>query len=211
MVAAAAGSRARRSQSASTSVTKTQTRERHGRRAVSVFPLVSFATATGVVIGAAPPARAQVVEVKLSNISYEPCGRAGGAPGTGSFRARCFKITADAFNPSTQPLFNADVYGKVVDADNDPCLRSGRVGTIESLPVGTSRIEIKITVAASQSLPLSLSKFKAEGFTQEVNRCELSLRAEQLRKNRVTRTHVTRSSSRFCRASTSMTIQLSNL
>ena len=165
-----AASRARRSQSASTSVSTsaTTTREYHGRRTASVLTLVSLVGAAGE----APPARAQVVEVSLSNITYEPCGRAGGAPGTGSFRARCFKIIASAYNPSSQPLFNADVYGKVVDADNDPCLRSGRVGTIERIPSGTSQIELKITVAASQTLPLSLSKFKAEGFTQEVNRCE---------------------------------------
>ena len=165
-----AASRARRSQSASTSVSTsaTRTREHHGRRTASVLTLVSLVGAAGE----APPARAQVVEVSLSNITYEPCGRAGGAPGTGSFRARCFKIIASAYNPSSQPLFNADVYGKVVDADNDPCLRSGRVGTIEKIPSGTSQIELKITVAASQTLPLSLSKFKAEGFTQEVNRCE---------------------------------------
>jgi len=121
-----------------------------------------------------PPSVASVVEVELKDLSVEPCKvkRAGGAPGTSSFRAKCFKITASAYNPSESPLYNADVFGKIVDADNDPVLRSGRVGSIDELAPGISTIELQITVAASQTLPLKLTGFKAQGFTQTVNRSE---------------------------------------
>ena len=60
--------------------------------------------------------------------------------------------------------------GVVLDAANDPVLRSGRVGAIDSVPPGESQFRLEITVASSQLQPLTLKKFKAQGFLGVVNR-----------------------------------------
>ena len=54
-------------------------------------------------------------------------------------------------NPSKEMVYNADVYGRVLDSANDPVLRSGRVGAIESVPPGESSFRLEIVVAFSQN------------------------------------------------------------
>jgi hypothetical protein len=63
-------------------------------------------------------------------------------------------------NPSKEMVYNADVYGRVLDSANDPVLRSGRVGAIESVPPGESSFRLEIVVAFSQKPPLQLKNFK---------------------------------------------------
>ena len=73
-------------------------------------------------------------------------------------------------NSGKEAVGNADVYGIVIDSLNEPVLRSGRVGAIESAPPGESRFRLEITVAASQKPPLKLKNFRAIGFGGTVNR-----------------------------------------
>ena len=46
------------------------------------------------------------------------------------------KIKGKATNPTSEPVFNADVYGLVKDQANDDVLNSGRVGSIDKLEPG---------------------------------------------------------------------------
>lgn len=73
-------------------------------------------------------------------------------------------------NPSKEMVYNADVYGRVLDSANDPVLRSGRVGAIESVPPGESSFRLEIVVAFSQKPPLQLKNFKVSGCRHPVPR-----------------------------------------
>ena len=55
------------------------------------------------------------------------------------------------------------------DAENDPVLRSGRIGAIQTLPPGVSSFKLQITAAASQPLPFKLKNWRASGTTGAVN------------------------------------------
>jgi hypothetical protein len=110
------------------------------------------------------PNHQRTVAIAISNLSLAPCANpvAGGTPGTSTFKAKCFEISGTATNPDKEPVRNADVYGIVLgasfcaslallarmltwhrtrppaacgaDAENDPVLRSGRIGAIQTLP-----------------------------------------------------------------------------
>jgi hypothetical protein len=78
-------------------------------------------------------------------------------------------ITATAENTSGKTVYDADIFGRIFDANGDTVFENrGRVGSVEEIPVGSSNIEIRITVAASQPEPLSLKQFKATGFTAKI-------------------------------------------
>ncbi len=119
---------------------------------------------------ARPPAQRSVT-VSISNLSVSPCANpvAAGTPGTSTFKAKCYVLSGTALNPATEAVQNADVYGLVIDADNDPVLRSGRVGALQTVPPGESAFSLEITAAASQPLPFKLKNFRAVGTTGTVN------------------------------------------
>ena len=118
-----------------------------------------------------PHALAKTVNIAIdqASLAQESCGRAGGVPGTGTYKATCMKILGKATNPTSEPVFNADVYGLVKDQANDDVLNSGRVGSIDKLEPGVNDFVLQITVADSQPLPLKLKNFKAQGVTQLLN------------------------------------------
>ena len=113
----------------------------------------------------------KTVGMTVSELSVAPCANplAGGTPGTGTFRALCYVVNGKANNPSSEIVFNADVFGIIIDANNDPVLRSGRVGSIPAVPPGESSFALEITVAASQPAPFKLKAWRAEGRTGVVN------------------------------------------
>lgn len=118
-----------------------------------------------------PHALAKTVNIAIdqASLAQESCGRAGGVPGTGTYKATCMKILGKATNPTSEPVFNADVYGLVKDQADDDVLNSGRVGSIDKLEPGVNDFVLQITVADSQPLPLKLKNFKAQGVTQLLN------------------------------------------
>jgi hypothetical protein len=63
--------------------------------------------------------------------------------------------------------YNADAL--LADAENEPVLRSGRIGAIATVPPGASRFSLQITAAASQPLPFKLKSFRGSGTTGAVN------------------------------------------
>lgn len=116
-----------------------------------------------------------LVQIKLSDVSYHECPAdlAEGAITSGgtSMAASCYIITGKAENPTGKPIVNADIFGRIYDANDNPVLQNRtRVGSIEEVPPGTSEFELRISVPINQPTPLKLKQFKAAGFTGTVRR-----------------------------------------
>ncbi len=111
--------------------------------------------------------------IKLFDISYHDCPielSAGIVTSDGSGQeAKCFMITGKAENTSGKLVVDADVFGRIYDANGEPALQNrNRLGTIMEAPPGISNFEIRISVPANQPTPLQLKQFKASGFASQV-------------------------------------------
>ena len=121
------------------------------------------------------PAAQALTQVKLSDISYHACPEelAQGAVTSGGAAApaNCFIVTGQARNDSGKPVVNADIFGRIYDANNNPVMQNRtRLGSIDDIPPGVSTFELRISVPANQPTPLKLEQFKAAGFTGQVRR-----------------------------------------
>lgn len=120
-----------------------------------------------------PPALA-LTQIKLSSVSYHECPAelAKGAVTSGTtMTANCFIVTGIAENPSNKAVYDADIFGRIYDANNDSVMQNRtRLGSIAEVPPGVSDFEMRISVPANQPLPLQLKQFKAAGFTAQVRR-----------------------------------------
>ncbi len=120
-----------------------------------------------------PPAQA-LVQIKLSEISYHVCSAelAEGTVTSGNATAAsCYIVTGTAENTSGKPVINADIFGRIYDANDNSIMENRtRLGSIETVPPGMSDFELRITVPANQPPPLKLEQFKAAGFTGKVRR-----------------------------------------
>jgi hypothetical protein len=121
----------------------------------------------------APSAEANI-QVKLKDLSYEPCPAEQGKNlvlGGGVMPADCYTIKGTAVNTSGKVVYNADIFGRVYDANgNDVMPERGRLGSIDMIPVGESPFEIMLSVPRDQPPPLTLKQFKASGFSGSVRR-----------------------------------------
>ena len=85
--------------------------------------------------------------------------------------ANCFIVTGKAQNTSGKPVYDADIFGRIYDANNDSVMQNRtRLGSITEIPPGVSDFELRISVPASQPLPLKLKQFKAAGFSAQLGR-----------------------------------------
>lgn len=130
---------------------------------IGVFWLLSGITA---------PAYA-LVPVELTDLDYAPCpeeAEYGGMVTPGSAQsANCFLITGKAVNRSGKPVVDADIFGRIYDANNNPVMQNRtRLGGIREVPPGESEFQLRISVASNQPEPLKLEQFKASGFTGRV-------------------------------------------
>lgn len=121
------------------------------------------------------PAAWAVVQIKLTDVSYHECPAdlAEGAITAGgtSMAANCFIVTGKANNPSGKTIVNADIFGRIYDANYNPVIQNRtRLGSIDEVPAGISDFELRISVPANQATPLKLEQFKATGFTGLVRR-----------------------------------------
>ncbi len=121
----------------------------------------------------APPAWA-ITQIELKDLSYGACPPelAEGMVTAGSLQsARCYLITGTAINATGKPVINADVFGRIYDANANPVMQNrSRLGAIEYIPPGESPFQIRVSIADNQPEPLRLEKFKAAGFTGQVRR-----------------------------------------
>ncbi|MBE9175635.1 hypothetical protein IQ225_10570 [Synechocystis salina LEGE 06155] len=119
----------------------------------------------------AMPASA-LTEVPLTEIDYKPCPAdlAEGNVGSGSSNpASCFLVTGVANNRTGKTVYDADVFGRIYDANHEPAMQNRtRLGNITEIPPGKSNFEVRINVPAQQPLPLQLEQFKASGFSAKI-------------------------------------------
>jgi hypothetical protein len=120
------------------------------------------------------PSALALIQIQLSDISYHECPPelAQGSVSAGTSQAaNCFLVTGKAVNNSGKQVINADIFGRVYDANGNSVLQNRtRLGSIDEVPPGVSDFELRITVPANQPTPLQLKQFKASGFTGKVRR-----------------------------------------
>ncbi|MBU6229092.1 MAG: hypothetical protein KGQ93_05315 [Cyanobacteria bacterium REEB459] len=112
--------------------------------------------------------------VDLQDLTYQSCPAeyAAGMVTPGSMQAaKCYLIQGKAINHSGKPVINADIFGRIYDANDNPVMQNrNRLGSIDLVPPGESDFEIRISVAANQPEPLQLKQFRASGFSGQVRR-----------------------------------------
>lgn len=134
------------------------------------------AIAVLVMLSWLPMAPAQALtQIRLFDVDYKECppDLAEGVvtPGGSSREANCFIVFGKAENTSNRPVYNADIFGRVLDANANPVMQNRtRLGAIDYVPEGISYFELRITVPANQPTPLQLEQFKASGFSGKVRR-----------------------------------------
>ena len=121
------------------------------------------------------PAALALTPIQLSDLSYHECppemAKGTVSPGGSSAAAHCFLVTGKAENKSGKLVVNADIFGRIYDANNNSVMENRtRLGSIDEVPPGVSDFELRITVPANQPTPLQLKQFKASGFTGKVRR-----------------------------------------
>jgi hypothetical protein len=103
-----------------------------------------------------PPAVANI-QVKLKNLTYQPCDDSASRNlvlGGGIMPADCYIIKGKAINSSGKTVYNADVFGRVYDANgNDVIPERGRLGAVEVIPPGESDFQIMLSVPRDQPPP----------------------------------------------------------
>ena len=138
------------------------------------FAVVLVTCLIGIVTWVFTPPALALTQIKLSDISYQECTSelAKGAVTSGTTRnANCFIVTGKAENKSGKPVYNADIFGRIYDANNDSVMQNRtRLGAIEEVPPGISDFSLRISVPANQPTPLKLKQFKAAGFSGTVRR-----------------------------------------
>lgn len=128
----------------------------------------------GIITWVYTPAALALTQIKLSDLAYQDCPKelAQGAVTSGTTRtANCFIVTGKATNNSGKPVYDADIFGRIYDANNDSVMQNRtRLGLIAEIPPGVSDFQMRISVPANQPLPLQLKQFKAAGFSAQVRR-----------------------------------------
>jgi hypothetical protein len=140
---------------------------------IRTFITFAVAILLSMSTGLFAPVALAITPITLSNVDYKDCPPeiAQGAVTSGGVTqgAACFLIIGKAENKSGKTVYDADVYGRIYDADNNNVLPNrGRVGLIEQVPPGSNDFEMRITVPESARQPLQLKKFKASGFTTKI-------------------------------------------
>ncbi len=142
-------------------------------RSRSLF-VVALTLLLGIISLVYTPSASALTQIKLSDIAYQECPPelALGAVTSGATNAaNCFIVTGKAENTSGKPVYDADVFGRIYDANNDSVMQNRtRLGSIAEIPAGVSEFNMRISVPANQPLPLQLKQFKAAGFSGQVRR-----------------------------------------
>lgn len=120
-----------------------------------------------------PPVWA-VTQIELTDLSYYECpaeiGKGTVTSGGPIMRlANCFIITGTTINKSGKPVMDADVFGRIFDANNNSAMENrGRLGSIERIEPGEGTFELRVSVPDALETPLKLEQFKAAGFAARV-------------------------------------------
>jgi hypothetical protein len=140
----------------------------------SQFLAVALSCCLWVCSWAIAPTALAVTQIPVSNIDYHECpadvGEGAIASGS-SMTANCFIVTGTANNASGKPVMDADIFGRIYDANGNSVMQNRtRLGGVPEIPPGKSTFEIRISVPANQPTPLKLEQFKASGFSRQVRK-----------------------------------------
>ena len=116
-----------------------------------------------------------LTQIRLFDISYEVCpddiGEGAVTSGGSPMAANCFIVNGKADNATNKLVYDADIFGRIYDANNDPVMQNRtRLGSIAEVPPGISNFELRISVPKNQPEPLKLKQFKAAGFGAQVRK-----------------------------------------
>ncbi|MDZ8237763.1 MAG: biotin carboxylase [Nostoc sp. ChiQUE01a] len=140
-------------------------------RSLTVVLISCFITFLSWVL--TPPALA-LTQIRLFDISYQDCPpelAQGAVISSGSAAANCFIVIGKAENGTNKTVYDADIFGRIYDANNDSVMQNRtRLGSIAEVPPGVSDFELRISVPANQPTPLKLKQFKAAGFSAAVRK-----------------------------------------
>lgn len=119
------------------------------------------------------PSAQALVQIKITDISYKECpagvGEGSVTSGGSALPATCYLITGKTNNTSGKTLYDADVFGRIYDANNEPALQNRtRLGALGEVATGVSEFELRISVPSNLPTPLQLKQFKATGFSSKV-------------------------------------------
>ncbi|PPJ64517.1 hypothetical protein [Cuspidothrix issatschenkoi] len=136
--------------------------------------LIFIAGLVGLLSWIWTPTASALTQLKLFDISYHNCPpelATGTVTSNGSNFASCFLVTGKVENKTYKTVYDADIFGRIYDKNNDPILQNRtRLGSIAEVPPGVSDFEFRISVPSNQPLPLQLKQFKAAGFSSQVRR-----------------------------------------
>ncbi|BAZ69963.1 hypothetical protein NIES4106_47440 [Fischerella sp. NIES-4106] len=115
-----------------------------------------------------------LTQIRLFDLTYKDCpveiGKGAVTSGT-TMAANCFLVIGKAENSTYKTVYDADIFGRIYDANNNPVMQNRtRLGSIPEVPPGINDFELRISVAANQPTPLKLKQFKAAGFGAQVRK-----------------------------------------
>lgn len=121
------------------------------------------------------PGAIALTQIRLFDVDYHKCppevGDGSVTSGGTTMAANCFLVTGKAENSTNKYVYDADIFGRIYDKNNDPVMQNRtRLGSIPEVPPGVSDFEMRITVASNQPEPLKLKQFKAAGFGAQVRK-----------------------------------------
>lgn len=139
------------------------------------FTVVLVTCLVGIITWVFTPPALALTQIKLYDLAYHECPPelAKGAVTSGgtTMAANCFIVSGLAQNNSGKTVYDADIFGRIYDANNDTVMQNRtRLGSIEEVPPGVSDFELRISVPANQPTPLKLKQFKAAGFSAQLRR-----------------------------------------
>lgn len=119
------------------------------------------------------PQAIALTQINITDVTYKDCppelAEGNVTSGGNALPANCFLIVGKAQNSTGKTVYDADVYGRIYDANNEPALQNrSRIGSIPEISPGVSEFELRISVPANQPTPLKLKQFKASGFSSPV-------------------------------------------
>lgn len=122
--------------------------------------------------GLASPAAALAAELRVTDVTLEPCpaGDVAAQPEQGrSTSASCYALRGSVENAGKRVVVDSDVFARILDASGEPVLQNRtRVGSIGDVPPGRSDFALRLSVPAGTPGPLRFSSVKARGFNAPV-------------------------------------------
>ena len=128
--------------------------------------------ALGLLLWQLLPGSALAAELRVEQVSLEPCPAADpgsqGGLGRGA-AASCYALRGVVENPGSRAVVDTDVFALILDASGEPVLPNRtRVGSIGDVPPGRSNFALRLAVPAGTPGPFSVRNAKARGFSAPV-------------------------------------------